>query len=138
MHRDTQTDYFFLIQRIYFIIKKYIFFNSNVNIRFVLSIVYKKFIRVFRLLLLKSNDVSKNNLRKIYQFNSKCDFLTNKLWEQIKIVQINETMLNYRFKSYRGCFFLNKTDCIFVEWVDRIKWVLTIFILDKIIETIIK
>ncbi|MGL6009029.1 MAG: hypothetical protein ACRC1D_06200, partial [Culicoidibacterales bacterium] len=61
------------------------------------------------------------------------DFSTNKLSGPGKVVQIDDTMLNYKCKSHRGHSPSNKTDAlVIVEFVDKIKRVFAVCIKKKL------
>jgi transposase-like protein len=127
----------------YFSLRKQSFFeNLNIKLVDVLKIVIKYSVRQQRNSIKLSMDVTKNTvtkvLKKLTSLIPTLNFSTNKLGGPDSIVQIDETMLNYKCKSHRGRSPNNRTDslCI-VEVRDGIKRAFATIISNKKSETLI-
>lgn len=92
--------------------------------------------------ILRSVDISEPTLHKVVKkivgFIPNTDFQNNKLGGPGKVVQVDETMLNFKCKSHRGRSPGNRTDslCI-VECEERILRAFAIIIPNKRQETIV-
>lgn len=103
------------------------FFNDlNVDLRVSLGIIAKYALKIPRHCVVESLQISCNTVNKVIEkvisLIPATDFSSDKLGGPGKVVQIDETMLNYKCKSHRGRSPENRTDvlCI-VECTDRIK-----------------
>ena len=129
--------------------KKYIsvrtrsfFKNPNIDVLLVLRIVCKYAVRqpyhsIANALAVKKNTLLKvlNNIRSRIP---RVDFRDSKLGGPGFIVQIDETMLNFKVKSHRGRSPSNRTDCLcIVEVNTRITRAYACSIPDKKAETLI-
>ncbi|KCZ81208.1 hypothetical protein H312_01354 [Anncaliia algerae PRA339] len=110
----------------YYTIRKNSFFDGlKIGLRQIFLILLKYSCKLQRYQIILSADNSAKTVKKILKkFVMKIpitDFSNNKLGGPGKIVQIDETMLNYKCKSHRGRSPENKTDslCI-VEVSDKI------------------
>lgn len=103
------------------------FFESfNLNIKVVLAIIAKYAIKTPRMSIIDSFKISHTSVEKVIKVliakMERTDFSMNKLGGPGKIVQADETMLNYKCKSHRGRSAENKTDALcIVEVGDHVE-----------------
>lgn len=127
----------------YFSIRLKSFFEGfNISIVYILRVIIKYSCRVQRFSINNSLDLSEKTIRNIINnLISKIPFMTfenNKLGGPNIVVQIDETMLNYKCKSHRGRSPNNKTDAIcIIEFSDKIERVFACVIPNKKSETMI-
>lgn len=97
----------------YFSIRISSFFDKfSISFQYIFRIIIKYACKTPRHAIILNLDVDKKTILKVIDqlvsLIPKCDFTKNKLGGPGFIVQIDETMLNYKAKSHRGRFSLNK------------------------------
>ncbi|KCZ79966.1 hypothetical protein H312_02635, partial [Anncaliia algerae PRA339] len=103
--------------KIYYSIRKNSFFeNIKLTLKQILSILLKYSCKIQRFQIILSMDNSPKTIAriisKLVSIMPATDFSSNKLGGPGLIVQIDETMLNYKCKSHRGRSSTNKTDSL--------------------------
>lgn len=127
----------------YFSIRLFSFFyNFNLDIKQILRTIIRYSCSVQRYSISKSLDINEKTIRKIIdaviERMPNTDFSTDKLGGPGLIVEIDETMLNYKCKSHRGRSPTNKTDALcIVESSGSRKRVFACTITDKKASTLI-
>lgn len=99
------------------------FFNDfSVDLRFIFRILIKYSVGTSQSTLIKANEkdpkIIEKIINKLLNLIPKSDFSKNKLGGPGCIVQIDETMLNYKCKSHRGRSPGNRTDALCIVEVD--------------------
>ncbi|KCZ79161.1 hypothetical protein H312_03451, partial [Anncaliia algerae PRA339] len=127
----------------YVSIRKYTFFDSiNISFLEILRILIRYGIRSTRISMLKYFEFSKKTVLKIINkligLMKTPNYSMNTLGGPGKIIQIDETMLNFKYKSHRGRSPLNKTNafCI-IEIDEKITRAFAVVISDKKESTIV-
>lgn len=103
--------------KLYSSIRENSFFSSfTSDLRLIFRIILKYIQKIPRHIIFNSSTLCKNNIKKIIckivdliPFTS---FENDKLGGPLRIVQVDETMLNYKAKSHRGRSPRNKTDAL--------------------------
>lgn len=127
----------------YFSLRKNTFLEGmRLDIRTVLRIIAKYGAGCSRISIQRSLNICKttvlNVVKKIIRKIPPTDFKNDKLGGGDKIVQIDETMLNFKCKSHRGRSTTNKTDALcIVEYDGEITRVFATTIIDKKARTIL-
>lgn len=127
----------------YFSVREYsLFENINVKLIDILRIIIKYSCWTSISIIERSMNISNKTIRKIInkiiELIENPDFQDNKLGGPGYIVQVDETMLNYKCKSHRGRSPNNKTNAIcIIEFKDEIRRVFAKVIQDKKQETLI-
>lgn len=111
-------------------------FQEILNILFLYACRVQKFSIV--LMLPKCEPTIRKVIDKLIRKIPECDFSQNKLGGLGKIVQIDETMMNYKCKSHRGRSSENRTDSLcMVETDGKITRAFAVVIPNKKAETIL-
>ncbi|KAG0434332.1 hypothetical protein DMUE_5224, partial [Dictyocoela muelleri] len=102
------------------------FDNSNISIKMVLQIILFYVARMPRSGMINYLNLVRSTIlriiNKIVDRIPDPDFSSNKFGGDGKIVQVDETMLNYKIKSYRGKASTNRTDALcIIEFENEIK-----------------
>ncbi|KCZ79748.1 hypothetical protein H312_02861 [Anncaliia algerae PRA339] len=127
----------------YFSMRKESFFiNFKLSLKDVLKVVIRYACKQQMISIKKSVEFSEKTVQsiinKLVLLMPVTDFSFNKLGGPGLIVQVDETMLNYKVKSHRGRASTNKTDALcIVETKDKITRVFAQVIPDKKTSTIL-
>ncbi|KCZ80784.1 hypothetical protein H312_01791 [Anncaliia algerae PRA339] len=105
-------------------IRKYSFFDSlNIKLKDIMLILVKYGSKQQRYQIESSFNYSRKTiekvLNKLVSIIPKTDFSSNKLGGPGTIVQIDETMLNFKCKSHRGRAPSNRTDSLCIVEINR-------------------
>ncbi|KCZ80230.1 hypothetical protein H312_02380 [Anncaliia algerae PRA339] len=127
----------------YFNIRTDSFFEGiKIHFKDILRVILKYACSLQSFMIKKSLDISGNTvdkiIKKLIHKIPEQDFRNNKLGGPGFIVQIDETMMNYKCKSHRGRSPENKSDALcIIEFRDKITRVYCTLIENKKAETII-
>ncbi|KAG0421195.1 hypothetical protein DMUE_6306, partial [Dictyocoela muelleri] len=127
----------------YFSIRKGSFFeNINISIREVLKIILFYIAKMPKYSIINYLNYSRRTIEKVINKLvvriPNPDFSSNKMGGVGKIIQVDETMLNYKVKSHRGRPAANKTDALcIIEFENGIKNVFATIIENKKESTIV-
>lgn len=108
----------------YFSVRESSFFSGfNISMQAIMLILLRYTARTPRYVIKRSSLLGdttiKNILRKLNNLIPNTDFKDNKLGGIGKIVQVDETMLNFKCKSHRGRSSNNRTDALCIVEVNN-------------------
>lgn len=111
--------------KVYFSIRKNSFFDKfSTSLRIIFKILLKYACKQQVYTIVESLDINAKTVEKIIihliSFIPKPDFSNDKLGGPGVIVQVDETMFNYKCKSHRGRSPANRTDALCIVEVNRI------------------
>ena len=131
-----------ITKKYYSIFRNSFFENMNIDVRIVLGIIAKYSAKIPRNIIEATMGVLKKTVIRIIDMIIDLmpvpNFNRNKLSGPGKIVQIDETMLNFKSKSHRGRSPANKTDALcIIEFSNSIERVFATCIENKSANTIL-
>lgn len=127
----------------YYSIRLHSFFSKFfIDLKYIILVILKYSCKTPRTYIVNAMELNRNTIFKIINqivsLMPSPDFSSNKLGGPGFVVQIDETMLNFKIKSHRGRSPTNKTDALcMVEVLNGIERAYATVIPDKTIATII-